>query len=104
MYWLTNFNEGSSRGNHAHRNLSQIFIAMTGTIEIEIFHGIQKKTYFLTENQSALHLSPGAWRVITNPSPDALVMVLANLPYDEADYIRDWDEYLVWYQSEYLSG
>lgn len=103
IYWLANFSDGSSRGNHAHRRLSQVFIVISGRVEIEVFHGTERKTHIMTENGGALHLSPGAWRIISNATRDATLLVLADAPYDEEDYIRNWDEYLAWFNSEYIN-
>jgi hypothetical protein len=100
IYWLSNFKDGQSRGNHAHKNLSQIFIAANGEIDIEISSGLSRESFTLSNNGLALELEPGSWRVISNASEDALLMVLASHPYAEEDYIRNWDEYLEWHRNK----
>jgi dTDP-4-dehydrorhamnose 3,5-epimerase-like enzyme len=100
IYWLSNFVKGSTRGNHAHKTLSQIFVAVSGSVQIEIYQGIQRMSFNLSQGSSGLLLEPGAWRIISNASEDALVMVLADAPYDESDYIRNLDDYLAWHQHE----
>lgn len=99
IYWLSNFVGDSTRGNHAHRELSQIFIVLSGTLDLEVFHGENKEVFHLHPNALDVHLSPGTWRVISNPSPDAVLLVLADSEYDESDYIRDWNEYLEWFSA-----
>jgi len=103
IYWLSNFVDESTRGNHAHRELSQIFIALSGTLDLEVFHGLSKEVFHLSPNGPEVHLSPGTWRVISKASADAILMVLADSTYDESDYIRDWDEYLEWFTGSNLN-
>lgn len=103
IYWLSDFVDESTRGNHAHRKLSQIFVAVSGAVDLEIFHGVERKVYHLSQDSLALQLRPGTWRVISNATSDAILMVLADAPYDESDYIRNWDEYLAWFNSEHIN-
>jgi hypothetical protein len=103
IYWLSNFVKGSTRGNHAHKTLSQIFVAISGCVKIEIYQGNKSTSFNLFPGSSGLHLEPGAWRIISNASDDALLMVLADSAYDESDYIRNWDDYLIWHQGETTS-
>lgn len=100
IYWLSNFVKGSTRGNHAHKTLSQVFVAISGSVQIEIYQGNKRSSFYLSPGNLGLSLEPGAWRVISDASEDALVMVLADAPYDESDYIRDWNDYLAWHQRE----
>jgi hypothetical protein len=67
---------------------------------IEVYQGNSRIMFNLSQGNSALFLEPGAWRIISNASEDALVMVLADAAYDESDYIRNWDEYLAWHHGE----
>lgn len=99
-YWLKNFKEDALRGNHAHKSLSQLFILLSGRLVIELYEGEQLHAYKLGEDSPQLLVSPGYWRVIKSASPDAVLLVLADSPYEESDYIRDWDEYLQWFTGE----
>lgn len=98
IYWLKSLDLTSTRGNHAHKDLSQIFILISGSLTIEIFDGSKSKNYELNRESGQLLVEPGYWRVIRNASPDAVLLVLADRPYDESDYIRNLDDYLQWHE------
>lgn len=97
MYLLQDFIGGKIRGNHAHKSLSQIFVMVSGTIRLDIYRGEVRSTYNLSRESGEILLSPGTWRVFSNASPDAIVLVLADSPYDESDYLRNWEDYLYWF-------
>lgn len=99
IYWISNVPQGSERGHHAHKALSQVICILTGTVEIEISEGSQKSIFKLAQNSNSLRLKPGLWRVLRNFSNDACVLVICDQPYDESDYIRDYNEYLEWHRS-----
>jgi hypothetical protein len=96
IYWLQEFQNGASRGHHAHKKLSQVFVLVRGTLSLDIYAGLKKVTVKMNKNSSQVLLQPGLWRVIRDASPDAVLLVLADAPYDEDDYIRDWEAYLTW--------
>jgi dTDP-4-dehydrorhamnose 3,5-epimerase-like enzyme len=98
IYVMQNFVEGKTRGNHAHKRLSQIFIMLSGSLQLEIHRGEHCQSYILTPQSGEMELKPGAWRKISNASKDAILLVLADAAYDEEDYLRDWDEYLNWHK------
>lgn len=96
-YFIQNVPQGSQRGFHAHRSLRQIFFAPQGKFEIELITCNSKKSFLLNSNdQRALIVPPGYWRVISSFSKDATCMVLASEHYMESDYIRSFDEYVSW--------
>lgn len=99
IYWISNVPQGSERGHHAHKALSQVICILTGTVEIEITEGSQKSIFKLDQFSNSLRLKPGLWRVLRKFSNDACVLVICDHPYDESDYIRDYDNYLEWYRS-----
>jgi len=94
IYYLSDIPEGVERGGHAHKALHQLIIAMTGSFDIHLDDGFSKKTLHLSQNQAGLYLCPMMWREINNFSSDAVCMVLASEHYDEADYYRDYDDFL----------
>lgn len=96
IYWMSDFVKGKTRGNHAHKTLNQIFIAAQGTLKLELTDGKISKTIYLSKESGYLYITPGIWRVISGASDNAVLLVLADQPYDEQDYIRDWDQYLQW--------
>lgn len=100
IYWISNVPQGSERGHHAHKALSQVICILTGTVEIEITEGDQKSIFKLDQYSNSLRLKPGLWRVLRNFSNDACVLVICDQPFDESDYIRDYSEYQEWHRSK----
>ena len=98
IYFMQDFVLGTTRGNHAHKKLDQVFLVLAGELTIEVRRGKASEVFKMNKSSGQLFLKCGAWRVISNASQDALLMVLASAPYDESDYIRDWDQYIAWHQ------
>lgn len=94
VYYLYDVPGGAERGGHAHRNLHQFLVAMSGSFDVKIDDGRRKATYHLNRSYSGLYLCPMIWREIDNFSSASVCMVVASAPYDEADYLRDYDDFL----------
>ena len=86
--------QGVTRGYHAHRSLQQILICIHGSCKIRLDNGREKKVVPLEKPYEGLYVSNVMWREMFDFSPDAVLMVLASELYDEADYIREYDEFL----------
>ena len=97
VYWIQDFTPQAVRGNHSHKELTQIFIMLSGQLTLEIFKGTKSNKYEISRLSPPLIVPPGTWRIMSNASADALLFVIADRPYEEKDYIRDWNEYLNWY-------
>jgi hypothetical protein len=93
IYILHGQDQTQSRGVHAHKALRQVIFAMAGQVEIQLDDGFNRETYHLSSPGEALVIEPVVWRDIVM-SPGAVVAVLASEVYDEADYIREYDEFL----------
>ena len=94
VYYLYDVPGGESRGAHAHKELEQLIIAASGSFDVTIDDGKNKKTVSLNRPNFGLHLKPGMWRELSNFSSGSICLVLASLLYDEADYIRDYNQFL----------
>ncbi|GBU08442.1 dTDP-6-deoxy-3,4-keto-hexulose isomerase [Bacteroidales bacterium] len=94
VYYLYDIPGGESRGGHAHRNLQQVIVAVSGSFDVSIDDGINRKTVSLNRPNYGLHVIPGIWRELSNFSSGAICLVLASLVYDEKDYIRDYKEFI----------
>lgn len=94
VYYLYDVPGGESRGAHAHKELEQLIIAASGSFDVTIDDGENKKTISLNRPNFGLHLKPGMWRELSNFSSGSICLVLASLMYDETDYIRDYDQFL----------
>ncbi|MDP2007017.1 MAG: FdtA/QdtA family cupin domain-containing protein [Rubrivivax sp.] len=94
VYYLYDVPGGSSRGGHAHKALRQLIIAMSGSFDVLLDDGHEKKTFHLNRSYVGLYVCPMIWRELDNFSSGSVCMVLASNRYDEADYYRDYNEFL----------
>jgi hypothetical protein len=94
VYYLYDVPGGSDRGSHAHKNLHQFVVAMSGSFDVVLDDGHDKKRFHLNRSYYGLYVCPMMWRYLDNFSSGAVCMVLASAHYDEADYIRNHGEFL----------
>lgn len=94
IYYLYDVPGGEKRGGHAHFELQQYIIAASGSFDVVVDDGKDKKTFSLNRPYLALHVVPGIWRELTNFSSGSVTMVLASDIYKERDYVRNYDEFL----------
>lgn len=94
VYYLYDVPGGAWRGAHAHRKLEQLIIAASGSFDVVLDNGHERKRFFLNRSYYGLYMPPMTWREIENFSSGSVCLVLASLPYDEADYIRDRGRFL----------
>ena len=95
VYYLYDVPGGSARGGHAHKALHQLIIAMSGSFDIHLDDGCSKKTVHMNRSYYGLSVCPMIWREIDNFSSGAVCMVLASEYFDELDYYRDYDQFVV---------
>jgi len=98
VYYLYDVPGGESRGAHAHRELEQLVVAASGSFDVVLDDGNVKRTVALNRPYQGLLIVPGIWRELNNFSSGSVCLVLASLLYDEADYIRDYNEFLLYYK------
>lgn len=91
VYYLYDVPGGAERGGHAHRNLHQVLVAMSGSFDVVLDDGNMEIRYHLNRSYYGLYLCPMIWRTMDNFSSGSVCMVLASEPYEEADYYRDYD-------------
>lgn len=94
VYYLYDVPGGSERGGHAHKALHQLIIAISGSFDIHLDDGVNKKTVHLNRGYQGLYIRPMIWREIDNFSSGAVCMVLASDYYDESDYYRIYSEFI----------
>jgi dTDP-4-dehydrorhamnose 3,5-epimerase-like enzyme len=94
VYYLYDVPGGAERGAHGHRDLQQLIVAMSGSFDVILDDGSEKKTFHMNRSYYGLYVSPMMWRDITNVSSGAVLMVLASDYYDAADYFRDYGEFV----------
>jgi dTDP-4-dehydrorhamnose 3,5-epimerase-like enzyme len=94
VYYLYDVPGGATRAGHAHRELQQLLIAMSGSFDVTVDDGNDKQHYHLNRSYQGLYIPPMVWRYIDNFSSGSVCLALASEYYDEADYFRDYDEFL----------
>lgn len=94
VYYLYDVPGGAERGGHAHKGLHQLIIAMSGSFDVVLDDGREKKRFHLNRSYHGLYVCPMMWRELDNFSSGSVCMVLASNKYDEDDYYRDYDQYL----------
>lgn len=94
VFYLYDIPGGEDRGAHAHKECHQFLIAASGSFEIELNDGVNKRTVTLNRPYYGLHIPPGIWAAEKGFSSGAICLVLASHKYDEADYIRNYNEFL----------
>lgn len=94
IYYLYDIPGGEERGGHAHKNLHQLIIAASGSFDVLIDDGRNKRIVNLNRPNIGLYLVPGLWREIINFSSGAICLVLASNRYDNEDYIRDYYRFI----------
>lgn len=94
IFYLYDIPGGEDRGAHSHKECHQFLVAASGSFEIELFDGINKRTITLNRPYFGLHIPPGIWAAEKGFSSGAICLVLASHKYDEEDYIRDYIEFL----------
>ena len=94
VYYLYDVPNRADRGAHAHKELSQLVVAVSGSFDIELFDGVDKVKYTLNQPDQGLLIVPGIWRDLNNFSGGGICLVLASHEYDENDYVRDYDTFL----------
>ena len=95
VYYLYDVPGGAERGGHAHRDLHQLIVAMSGSFDIVLDDGHTKMRYHLNRSYYGLYVCPMIWREMDNFSSGAVCLVLASNLYDESDYYRDYDEFMM---------
>lgn len=94
VYYLYDVPGGAERAGHAHKLLEQVIIAMSGSFDVELDDGQAKQKFHCNRSYRGLFIRPMVWRQIDNFSSGSVCMVLASRYYEEADYYRDYGEFI----------
>lgn len=94
VYYLYDVPGGAARAAHGHRCLHQLMVSMSGSFDVTLDDGREKKLFHMNRSYYGLYIPPMMWRDLDNFSSGAVCMVLASDFYDEADYFRDYGEFL----------
>ncbi len=99
VYYIYDTREGVRRGFHAHKELEQVLVCVSGSCKILLDDGVERSVVELKSPDEGLYIAHDVWREMFDFSSDAVLVVLASMSYDESDYIRDYDEFL-----DYIHG
>ena len=94
VYYLYDVPGGSSRAGHAHRQLNSVIIAINGSFDVLIDDGRERRVQRLSRANEGLDLCPGIWRELDNFTSGSVCLVLASEHFEEADYIREYPDFL----------
>lgn len=94
VYYLYDVPGGAERGGHGHKALHQLIIAMSGSFDVVLDDGYEKKRFHLNRSYNGLYVCPMIWRELDNFSSGAVCLVLASNIYEEDDYYREYDPFI----------
>ena len=93
-YWLYDVPGGESRGGHAYIDTEEFVIALSGSFDVVVDDGKEKKTFHLNRSYYGLYIPKGMWREMDNFSTNSFALEFASTKYNQEDYIRDYNEFL----------
>lgn len=93
-YWLYDIHAGATRAGHAHHKMSELLIALSGSFTVDLDDGHHNQSWHLFLPYCALYVPSMLWRTIRGFSSGAVCLALADAPYDEQDYIRNYDDFI----------
>lgn len=92
-FWIYDVPGGEHRGGHAYRETKEFIVALSGSFDVILDNGREKRTYHLNRSYYGLYVPNMVWREMNNFSTNSLALVLASTKYDEVDYIRDYNQF-----------
>lgn len=93
VYYLYDVPSGARRGGHSHKDQQELLVALSGSFDVILHDGNEKKTVTLNKPNVGLFIINGIWRELENFSSGAVCLVIASDVFDEADYIRDFEDF-----------
>ena len=94
VYWVYDVPSGECRGGHAHKHCREFIVAVSGSFTVTLTNGREERTFMLNHPYQGLLVNTDVWRTLDDFSSGAVCLVLAEDPFDEDDYIRDYQDYL----------
>lgn len=93
-YWIYDVPGGESRGGHAFKTSEEFIVALSGSFDVILDDGAEKKTYTLSRSYYGLYVPEMCWREMVNFSTNSLALIVSSTDYSEDDYIRDYGEFI----------
>lgn len=95
-YWIYDVPGGEKRGGHAYKENQEFIVALSGSFDVVLDDGHEMRTFSLNRSYNGLYVPKGMWREMNNFSTNSLALVLSSTKYDSNDYIRDYQEFLIY--------
>lgn len=96
VFYIYDIPGGEDRGAHAHKECHQFIVAVSGSFDVELDDGFVKRTITLNRPYFGLHIPPGIWAAEKSFSSGAVCLVFASQSYNEMDYIRDYNNFIIY--------
>lgn len=93
-YWIYDVPGGEARGGHAYKENQEFIVALSGSFDVILDDGKEKKIFSLNRSYYGLYVPKGLWREMNNFSTNSLALVLASTPFNAGDYIYDYSEFI----------
>lgn len=93
-FWIYDVPGGETRGGHAYKENQEFIVALSGSFDVVLDNGKEKKTFSLNRSYNGLYVPKGLWRVMENFSTNSLALVLSSTKYDANDYIRSYKDFI----------
>lgn len=90
VFYLYDVPSGATRGGHAHKEMKEVLIALSGSFDVVLDDGVVRKSFFLNRPHYGIYIPPGIWRELENFSSNSIALTLASTLFDEKDYIYDY--------------
>lgn len=100
VYWVYDVPGGKNRGGHAHKHCRELLVAASGSFNVTLDNGYEKRTFFLNHPYQGLLINTNVWRTLDDFSSGALCLVIAEDPFSEEDYIRDYDDFMAFIKAK----
>lgn len=100
VYWVYDVPGGKDRGGHAHKHCRELLVAASGSFNVTLDNGYEKQTFFLNHPYQGLLINTNVWRTLDDFSSGALCLVIAEDPFSEEDYIRDYDDFIAFIKAK----
>lgn len=99
-HWIYDVPGGESRGGHAYKNNEEFVVALSGSFDIILDDGFEKRRYSLNRSYYGMYVPNGVWREMDNFSTNSVALILSSTLYNEDDYIRNYEDFKTWLQYE----
>lgn len=100
VYWVYDVPGGKNRGGHAHKHCRELLVAASGSFNVTLDNGYEKRTFFLNHPYQGLLINTNVWRTLDDFSSGVLCLVIAEDPFSEEDYIRDYDDFIAFIKAK----